>query len=391
MRLRTVLVVAEIALAVVLLIGAGLMIRSFMRLTSVDQGLDPHGVLTLRVLLAGPRASSEERRVEFFGQAVDRMRALPGVVDAGAVSILPLAGFGNGTGFSIEGRPLEPDHKPIALVRAADPNYFRVLRIPRLRGRAFTAHDTRLSPWVVIVNERLARRYWGDPQKALGQRLILQFRLTVAAEVVGVVGDVRAQGPNAEPWPTLYCPHAQVAGRAMTLVLRTAGDPSRMAPAAVAEMHRLQPDQPVAEVRTMEQVLSDSVSTARFQMLLLAVFAGVALVLASVGVYGIMAYDVTERTQEIGIRMALGASRGEIFRMVLGRGAFLVLWGIGLGMAGAFGITRLMASLLYGVTPNDAATFIGMSVLLGVIALAATYVPARRAVRLDPTVALRHE
>ena len=219
----------------------------------------------------------------------------------------------------------------------------------------------------------------------------MEFRQTVTGEVVGVAGDVRAEGLHAEPWPMIYCPHPQVAGRNMTLVVRTAGAPERMAAAVTAEIHRLRPDQPVADVRTMEQVLGESVAAQRFQMLLLGAFAAAALLLAAIGIYGIMAYDVTERTRELGIRMALGASRAEILRMVLVRGGLLVLGGIALGMAGAFAVTRLMASLLYGVTATDAVTFAAVSLLLGLTSLAATYIPASRAIRLDPTLALRHE
>lgn len=391
-RLRGVLVVTEIALAVVLLIGAGLMVRSFLRLTAVDPGLDPRRLLTLRLTLASGPGASEPERVEFFRRALASVRALPGVLETGAVSLLPLAGFGNGAAFRVAGRTAAgAAYTPIALVRAIDPNYFTAMRIPLLRGRAFTDHDTADTARVAIASEALARRHFGRPEAAIGGKLVIEFRETVTVEVVGVAADVPAEGLHARPWPTIYCPHPQAAGRNMTLVVRTAGPPERMAAAVAAEIHRLRAEQPVAEVRSMERVLGESVAAQRFQMLLLGVFAAAALLLASIGIYGIIAYDVTERTREIGIRMALGAGRGEIFRMVLARAGVLVGAGVVFGLAGALAVTRLMASLLYGVTATDAVTFTGVCLLLCASALAAAYIPAWRATRLDPTIALRHE
>ena len=390
-RLRALLVISETALAILLLAGAGLLIRSFARLRSVDMGLNPRNLLTMRVVITGSANYAESRRVAFFRDVVERVSALPGVLSAGTVSFLPLAGWGPGMFFSLEGHPPQPAGKPIALVREADPGYFRTMGIALLAGRTFTAHDDSTAPRVVVVNRSLARRFWGSEREAPGKRLLLDLRQTVAAEIVGVVGDVKAEGLSADTWFTIYFPHPQLPSPAMTLVVRTAGDPMRIAHSVARQVYALDPEQPVSEVRTMEQVVGESLAEARFQMVLLTAFAATALLLASVGIYGVMAYTVTERTHEIGVRMAVGASPGEVVRLVVRRGAVLAGIGIAVGLGAAFGLTRLMAKLLFGVPPADPVTFGAIAVLLGAVALAASWVPARRASRVAPMAALRHE
>jgi len=400
-RLRSLLVVGEMALALVLVIGAALMIESFVRLRNVPPGFDPHNVLTMQMSLAGPRFAATSQVDSFMRQALQRIETLPGVVAAATVTNLPLE-QGPDLPFDIEGRPEAEGGG--AQWRAITPNYFRVMKIPLLRGRSFTEGETGQSAPVVIVNEAFAKRYF-PKQDPIGERLTLgrimgpEFR-DATRQIIGVVGDVKEVGLDRPTPPTMFFPCAQVVSAVAaiinrllptTWVVRTATEPLSMAPVVRREILAVDRQQPVANIRTMEQVFADSIARQNFNMLLLGVFAGLALLLAAVGIYGVMAYSVSQRTHEIGIRMALGAVRSQMARMVVGQGMVLALAGVLIGLAAAFGLTRLMASLLFGVRPANPVTFAGVSLLLTLVALVASYLPARRAMKVDPIVALRHE
>jgi len=392
---RNALVVAEVALAVVVLIGAGLLIRSFLSLRSADPGFRPSGLLTLRVPLAGGRNAAPNRRIAFFQQVTDRVATLPGVRSVGAVSGLPLTGLGGGSAFAVHGRPAPaPEQRPIGLLRSVHSAYFRTMGIPLVAGRLFTDSDTSQAPPVIVVNQALARRFWpqGNP---VGGRLVVDAQNGSVAEIVGVVGDVKPERIEGPDWPTIYCAYAQSPFTSMTIVVRTAGpkgaSPLSLASAVEREVHHLDPDQPVADVRSMEDVVDRAIAGARFNTVLLGVFALIAFLLAAVGIYGVISCDVSERTHEIGIRVALGAQPGDVLKLVLGQGALLAGCGIAAGMVAAFALTRLMATMLFGVKPSDAYTFAAIPVLLGAVALAASYLPSRRALALDPVTALRHE
>ncbi len=389
-RLRSALVVAEIALALLVLIGAGLLLKSFSRLAGVDPGFQPHGLLTLRVPLGGGRNNAIDRRVAFFRQATDRVAALPGVRSVGAVSELPLAGLGLGSMFWIDGRPLPPaEQRPVAMTRGVTPDYFRSIGIPLIAGRFFNDADTAASQPVAIIDSTLAKRFW--PQGgAIGGRVITDANEKVE-EIVGVVGKVKADKLDGDDWPAIYMPHTQKHDQTMILAVRTAGEPMAAAPAVVRTVHDLDPEQPVADVRPMDRVVDEAVAGARFNTVALAIFAAIAFLLAAIGIYGVISYDVTARTNEIGIRMALGAERGDVVMLILGHGARLAAAGIAIGLVLALGLTRLMASMLFGVSPRDFYTFAAISALLGAVALAASYLPARRAMALEPAAALRHE
>jgi putative ABC transport system permease protein len=390
--LRSGLVVSEVALAVVVTIGAGLLIRSFVRLRAADPGFRPAGVLTFRLPLAGGRNTASERRVAFVGQVTERLASLPGVQSIGGVNSLPLTGFGLGAMFWAADRPAPaPDQRPMALTRAATIGYFQTLGIPLLAGRLFTDADTRQAPPVVAVSQTLARRLWPG-ENAIGRKLAMEDAINLkTAEVIGIVGDAKQERIEGEDWPTIYSPYAQVAAVTMVVALRTAGDPLAIRHAVESEIRRLDPDQPVADVRPMQDIADEAVAGARFNTVLLSIFAGIAFVLAAVGIYGVISYDVTERLHEFGIRMALGAQAEDVQRLVMGQAARLTAGGIALGVAGALVLTRFMANMLYGVKPTDANTFLLMAALLGAVALAASYLPSRRATRVDPAVALRHE
>src|ERR1019366_2951375 len=322
---------------------------------------------------------------------VDRIGALPGVRGVGAVNALPLGGLGGGTAFAVADRPAPPpDQRPMALLRTASPAYFRTMGIPLLAGRAFAASDTAQAPPVVIVNRKLASRFW-PAENPIGGRLTVDAIDGRVAEVVGVVGDVKPESLDGEDWPTVYNPYAQAPASTMVVVVRTGQEPRSLAAAVEREVHGLDAAQPVADVRTMEDVLAGVVAGPRFNAALLGIFAQIAFVLAAVGIYGVISYDVSQRTHEIGIRAALGAQPTAVLKLILGQGARLAACGIALGMAAAFALTRLMANLLYQVKPTDAWTFSAVPLLLGAVALLASYIPSRRAMALYPMAALRHE
>ena len=388
-RFHSLLIVAEIAVAVVLLIGAGLMINSFLRLQQVSPGFDPDNLLTVSLSLPGARYPEEQRRV-FLKQVLQRIEAKPGVQSVGAITILPLSGDDSSFSFLAQGQPIvSRAEAPQAEVRSVSPTYFQTMRIPLKKGRVFTERDNRSSSPVVMVNETLARRFWPN-EDPIGKRLT-RFSDQISCEIVGVVGDVKQMGLAAETRMEIYMPYDQSPDPYFGLVIRTLAAPENFANAIQTEVMALDPQQPVSVVKTMRQMAADSVSSQRFNTLMLTIFGVVALILATVGIYGVMSYAVRQRTQEIGIRLALGAQPRDIFKLIVGRGLWLTLVGIAAGLTASLFLTRLMSGLLFGVSAKDPLTLIGISLLLTSVAMLACYLPARRAMKVDPMVALRYE
>jgi predicted permease len=398
-RLRSFLVASEFALALMLLIGAGLMIRSFLALQSIDPGFNPHHVLSMVVSVAGSKEAELNRRGIFYRQLLDRVRTLPGVESVGGINHLPLAGDIWGWSFTIEGRPKpRPGESPMAVYRVAMPGYFRTMRLPLVRGRDIAATDDTSAEGVVIINERAAASYWPG-EDPIGKRITFDDKPTWLT-VIGVAKNAKQNDWAAPPYPEAYLAALQnrdFLGEAgshiayITLVVRTAGDPGAQANAVKNTVWSFDRNLPVSEVLTMDAVVADANAQPRFEMLLLAVFAAVALALAAVGIYGVMSYSVSRRTHEIGIRLSLGASRADVLRLVVRQGMVLALAGSVAGLVGALLLSRLMTNMLYGVRPTDPIIFAGVAMVLGLVALVATYVPARRATRIDPMVALRYE
>jgi len=392
-KLRSALVVSEIALAVVLLCSAGLLIRSFMRLQQVDRGFTTDNVLTMVIRLPAARYKEDPQLVQFFSQTLERVRQLPTVRPAGIVNFLPLyGGLGSNTGFKILGQPeAPPGQGPSTDVRVADSGYFGTLGIPLLRGRNFSDSEQREAKHVILINEALARKHFpnGDP---IGQRLDVQmFESPTPAEIIGIVGNVRYDSLVDEAPPAVYFPHPDLAYPFMTLVVRTDGDPTAIAPAIQREIRALDPNQPVSDVRTMNQVMSEWVARSRFNTLLLGLFAGLATLLSAVGIFGVMNYSVALRTRELGLRLAVGAQPRQVLLLVMRQGLGLTVVGVVLGLAAAFALTRLLSGLLFGVAAVDVTTFASISILLVIVSLLACYLPARRAMRIDPLSALRYE
>jgi predicted permease len=392
-RLRSVLVVAEVSLALVLLISAGLLVKSFAQLQKINTGFNSENVLTMVVRLPEGKYKTDPQLVAFFRQAEERIGVLPGVRNVGMVNFLPLyGGLGSATMFTIEGRPAPPvGQEPGTNVRVSDAGYFNALGIPLLRGRNFTETETSEPRHVIIISESFARQYFPG-EEPLGKRItVAMAEEPVPTEIIGVVGDVRYDSLTDKAEPTVYFPHPELAYPFMTLVIRTGGNPAELAPAIEREVRAIDPDQPVSDVRTMNQVMSDTLGRARFNTLLLTLFAGLATLLAAVGIFGVMNYSVTLRTREIGLRMALGAQRGQVLMLILRQGLLLTLIGIGIGLVGALAVTRVMSSLLFGVGASDPLTFALIVLVLAVVSLIACYIPARRATRVDPMIALRYE
>ncbi|PYS64327.1 MAG: hypothetical protein DMF74_07415 [Acidobacteria bacterium] len=391
-RLRGLLMVAEIAMSFILLVGAGLLIKSFLHLREVRPGFKTDKLLTMRVSVPPGKYRENEARIQFFQQAINRIQSLPGVQSAGMVLSLPLGGdtFNVWRGYIREGRPATPEESDNAAYLATTPDYFRTLQVPLIAGRAFTDRDTDNTAKVVIVNETMARRLWPG-QSPIGKHLTIWRDEKFPREIVGVVGETKRSLDN-DPSQQMYVPYAQDASwSSMSFVIRTSGDPASTSPAVRNEIRSLDKGAPVFNVRTMNDLLATSVAPRRTPMLLLSAFAAAALLLAMIGIYGVTAYYVTQRTQEIGIRMALGAQMSDVLKLVLRGGMTLAAIGIAVGLAGAFALTRWMTSLLFGVKPTDALTFIAVAVCLLVTALLACYLPARRATKVDPLVALRYE
>jgi putative ABC transport system permease protein len=389
-RIRQGFVVGEIALAVVLLVGAGLMIRSFGTLRRVNPGFDARNVLTARVTVPTRRYPDETKRIDFFASLVTRLAAIPGVESAGEVSYLPLAGSGAATGFTIVGQPAAlPGQGPTTDVSVCDNGYFHALKVPLLRGRIFSEREMREKSNVVVINDALARRYFPN-QDPLGKSLVIAMNdPNVPTEIIGVVGSVKFADFATDARPTTYWPHPQLAYSAMTLTVRTSSDPAAFAPLLEREVRAMDKDQPVADVRTMDQWVTRTLSQARFSSMLLTTFAALALALAAIGIYGVMSYAVSQRTSEIGIRLALGAEARDILGMVVGNAVRLSTVGLGIGVALALALSRTLTSLLYETAGTDPLTFAAVVATLGAVAIAASYFPARRASRIPPVEALR--
>jgi putative ABC transport system permease protein len=397
-RLRSALIVGQVAIALVLLIGAGLMIKSFWTLLRVSPGFQTEHILTGRLSLPPQYSngnvfgSGAHRRITAFQRKLlERVRHIPGVQSAAFTAYLPLSGTDNTWAFDVEGRPAKPPGVyDITHYRPVSAGYFATIGLPVRRGRGFDPADTEDSSLVVIINESMARTFWKQ-QNPVGQRL--RFGEPKWRTVVGVVGDVHHEGLGTKPAPEMYLPYGQIPNveSRPTIVLRTATEPTTVTSALRKAVSEVDAKVPLDQIETMKQIVSVSVGQSRFRTALLLTFALLALFVASIGLYGVMSYLVSQRTQEFGIRMAVGASGGDVLRLVLGRAAKLVSTGICLGLLGAILLARLIASLLYGIGPLDAATFAAVSVLLAAVALLASYIPARRAAKVDPVVSLRYE
>ena len=390
-RVRSAFVVVEVALALVLLVGAGLLMRSFLMLLRVDPGFDPSRTMTVRVSIPQARYTNGAQQQAFFDQLFERLDALPGVTAAGGTSFLPLAGLGSATSFEVVGQPKpQLGQAPVTDVRVITHDYFKAMGVPLLRGRAFDRRDAGTGVRRVIVNQALAKKYFAG-QDPIGKSIIVSWDDAVPDEIVGIVGDVRHQDLETDARATIYWPPSRFTYPFMTIAIRTSGDPRAVVSGAIAALHELDPNVAAADVKTMEAVIDVSVAQRRLTMLLLSIFAGLALVLAAVGIYGVIGYSVSQRAQEIGIRMALGAQRGNVLRMVVGQAMSLTLAGLVIGALGASLLTRLMQKLLFGVTASDPVTFIAVSTLLALVAALAASVPGLRATRVDPVIALRSE
>jgi putative ABC transport system permease protein len=389
-RLRHALVIAEIAMSCVLLIGAGLLINSFVRLLQVNSGFDASNLLTMSVFLSPTKYQRGETQAEVIAQILEKVRTVPGVRSASVVNALPIRNA-VATTFEVENRPSVNEEEPVANIEVIDPDYFQTMRISLLKGRHFTRQDAAQAPQVMIINETMARQYFAD-EEPLGRRITMKdWGPPLTGEIVGVVGDVKANGLESETRPMIYWNHPQFPQIFNNLVIRTGSDPMSVVAAVKSQIWSVDQEQTIASISLMDRILADSVAQRQFYMLLLAIFAFVALLLAAVGIYGVMSYTVTQRTHEIGIRMALGARQGDVLKMVVGHGLFLALMGVALGLVTAYAATRLMESMLFGVTATDPLTFVGVAVVLTGVALLACFVPARRAAKVDPMVALRYE
>jgi putative ABC transport system permease protein len=387
--IRSTLVVLEVASALVLLVGAGLMIKSFWRLQQVDPGFNPNSALTASINLPRKKYPEAEKQAAFYQQLITKVSTLPGVQTVGASNVIPLGDNDFVLGFVIEGRPPVPAGASQSTnYFAVSADYFKAMGIPLLRGRVFTEQDTKTTTRVAVINETLAKKFFPN-EDPIGKRIHVTNGPTTFREIVGIVGDVKQYGLDQETTMQTYEPYTQEPFTFMSLVVRTTGDPLSLSPAIRNEVLQIDKEQPVSSFATLDQLVSTSVARQKFSMLLLGVFATVALVLAAVGIYGVLSYAVTQRTHEIGIRMALGAGRRDVLRLVVGQGMLLTGLGVGAGLASALLLTRLMATLLFGVSATDPLTFGLIACLLLTIALFACWIPAQRATKVDPIIALR--
>jgi putative ABC transport system permease protein len=386
-RLRGVLVVAEVALSLVLLIGAGLLIKSFWRLTRVDAGLNTRNVLTAGLSLPPYKYPDTNRQRAFYQQALERIRQVPGVEHAALTYFLPFSNFAIDW-FTIEGQPeVAEENRPQARFGFISEDYFRTMGIAMMKGRDFNERDTPDAPPVVIINPAAARQFWPN-EDPIGKRI---KALRQVREIIGVSGEVKQAGLDKPSDPEIFLPYQQAPFLYLQLAVRTTDDPMKMVAAIRHEVQAIDQDLPLTGIKTMDQYLSESIANPRFQSRVLSLFAAIALLLAAVGLYGVMSYSVAQRTHEIGVRMALGARSSDVLKLVVGKGLRLTLIGIAIGLVVAVALTRLLASLLFGVSTTDPATFVIIALLLISVALLACYLPARRATKVDPMVALRYE
>jgi putative ABC transport system permease protein len=389
-RFRSALVIAEVALAVVLLVGSGLLLRTFSKMLQIDLGFKPEHILTMRMFLTDDAAV---KRATLIDRMLDRIDVLPEVVAASTIRYLPVAGSTSGTGVRVNGSgsgSSSPSDWKGTEVSIISRGYFQTMGMPVLEGRAFEARDRLDSPRVAMVNRAFVRRYFPDG-RALGRSITVQWEDEVPSEIIGVVGDVSYSELTTEARPMVYLAHAQSPGYLTHLVIRTSGDPLHLAAAVRHEVQAVDPTKAVSNIKTMEDYVDESLARPRLYASMMAAFAALALLLAGIGLYGLIAYGVSQRTHEIGIRMALGAQRGDVTRAVLFQGAGLAAAGLAGGIASALAFTHLLQNLLFGVTPTDAATFLAVACVLAAVALTATFIPARRAARVDPVIALRYD
>ncbi len=393
-RLRTVFVVTQVALALVLLVGAGLLMKSFNRLQSVEPGFNPNNLLTMRVNLPSRKYDSDGKVINFFRQATEKLRAIPGVEAAGAINTLPFSGPHSGTNIDIEGQPKRPSSQGLSTgICVTDMNYFQAMGIPLKRGRLFTEQEATEMRHVVVINEAFARINFPG-QDPLGKRVTIYMKddpENKPGEIIGIVGDNKHLGLDVEVEPMAFWPQPELTYSSMTMAIRTRGEAMNIAAAARNVIHEIDPEQPIGEVNTMNGLMAKSIARSRFITVLLAVFSIVALVMAAVGIYGVMSYSVQQRTHEIGIRMALGAQHRDVRALVVKQGMILGAIGVAAGLIASFSLTRLIASLLFEVTATDTSTYAAVAAGLFIVTLIACYIPARRATKVDPLVALRYE
>ena len=395
-RAGRLLVISEIALSLVLLVAAGLLIRSFARLQDVRPGFEPARLLTFRLSLPESRYATFDKGDAFFDELCARLRADPEVRGVAATSVLPFSGQGGSRSFLIEGRPApRPEDSTEEQLRIVTDGFFRTMGIPVVKGREFTPRDSLAAPRVAVINEALARKLFPG-EEPIGQRVAFDKGTSRWYEIVGIAGNIKHRGLDARDRPELYVPYRQPlldswTVRPMYLTVRTAGDPLTAVAAVRHEVSALDPDQPISDIRTMEERITRSLTGRRFNMVLLGIFAALALILAAIGIYGIVAFAVTERTHEIGLRLALGAQRGDVVAMVVRQGMTMTLIGTAAGIAAALALVRVMSGLLFGVSAADPVTFVSIPLLLALVSLAACYIPARRATRVDPLIALRSD
>jgi putative ABC transport system permease protein len=392
-RILNFLVVAEISIALVLLVGAGLMIRSFLSVREVSPGFNPQGLLTMGVSLPQSKYKDQQQQIIFYRNIAEKIENLPGVQSVAGVSRLPIVGFST-LNFTVKGQPVSQGNEPSADYRAVSVEYFQAMNIPVMSGRNFSEQDTEQSSDSIIINQAMRERFFPE-ENPIGKQIQLAAERTRWREIVGVVGDAKLSALDAVTQPAIYVPFSQNtwpnALRNGYLVVRTGVEPESIVSAIRSELNSIDRDMPLSQVRTMDEIISNSLSQRRFNTSLLVVFAALAGALACLGIYGVMSFNVTQRTHEIGVRMALGAQKLDVLGMILGQGARITATGIAIGITGAFALTRVLSSLLFGISATDVATFVSISLLLAIVAIVACWIPARRATRVDPMVALRQD
>lgn len=391
-NLRSILVVGEIALSLMLLVSAGLLIKSFDNLLHVAPGFRPEHTVTMSLAIPETKYKEEAAQVRFYQQVLQEISEVSGVSSVGAIDPLPLSNNMVQNTFSIEGRPTAaPEDRLITGTRIASPDYLKAMGIPLIKGRAFTLRDSKDAPKAILINETLAKKFFAG-EDPIGKRMKLSIAPDFVGEIVGIVGDVKHRNLETEAGPECYVSLLQVPTTSMSLVVRTANEDPGLVIAPIREaVAKIDKDIPLADIRTMSELVSESVASRRFNMMLLGLFAAVALLLAAIGIFGVISHSVTQRTHEVGIRIALGAQTGNVLRLIVGQGMMLVVTGVGVGLLGSLAVTRVMTSLLYGVSTTDPFVFAGVALLLALVALLACFIPALRATKVDPIIALRYE